>query len=362
MRRQGTSKPTQLAFSGLALCVVSCFACVATARAQLSTEHPSSVLMYPRVVSDSSTETYVELTNSSNSGISARCFYSGAAGAPVLHEFSIDLPRSMATHWVVSLGRPVDPNDPPCSPENDSCSGAGLDPGEIPAVVEGFRGQLLCVETDRTGSPAAGNHLLGSATQVTRATGDITRYAALGSVGLETAADDPILCLGAADETTCPLGAEFAACPLVWTLDVRPDDLALAGEGNPRSRTQITIVPCSQNLATGAVMPVQVNVLALTTLGTQFATSIQIDAWTDVDLSAIDAGLTAVTLGDAVVQLRVRSLNGHGLFVLGGERLEGAGAAAVAVQPAHAGIAFAGDLITLPALGEPVGVAAGGAR
>lgn len=323
-----------------------------SAHGQLAIERPSSLLVFPRVVADALLETHIEIGNSSGSLVNARCFYLGSANAESVRSvFDIAIPRSMSTHWVASIGRPVDLNDLPCSAENRACDGAGIDPGEVPALPDGFRGELLCVETDASGAAFAGNHLLGTATQVTRASGDVTRYAALGGGGFETGDGDSVLCLGDSGNPPCMFGAEYDSCPNVWILDLRPDNARLNVEAEVN--TMVTIVPCDQNLAAGTTTPVSVRFTALTALGATLMKEMPIDGWTELDLSAID--LTASTLGDAAIELRISSSE-HGIFVLGGEQ-RSAGAAEVAVQGAHVGIRSAGDVIVLPSPAEDSGVA-----
>jgi hypothetical protein len=253
------------------------------ASAEVTTDNSASILVFPKVISNGTRDTVIQITNTSNSMVHAHCFYVNGAltfpfgldgipnsGDEVPSEFNpplwteidfdIWLTKQQPTHWLVSEGRLVDPTDEPCSTasrvwtEDDlkmnatalSCNGAGIDPGRVPPVVEYFTGELKCVEVDASGAPLSGNHLKGEATlvslnvcdpgtksctltpgvpcevneQCADAVFDVAKYNAVGILGNEFNNGDGNLCLGGEpDDQDCPTGGEYNACPEFWILN-----------------------------------------------------------------------------------------------------------------------------------------------
>lgn len=223
--------------------------------AQVTTEHAASIVVFPKVVADASRDTVLQLSNTANAAVGARCWYlDGALSFPelppgplnpprwVVTKFELFLTRQQPTSWVASRGRSVDPSDDPCSnfPPTYDCYGAGLDPGSIPPLPAGFSGELRCVETDLSGAPVSGNHLTGEATLEDRASGDVSKYSALGFAGLETNDGD--------DELR--LGEEYVGCPESLLLDHTTDGTALPSLASSTTTTELTLVPCAANLDT----------------------------------------------------------------------------------------------------------------
>lgn len=169
------------------------------ARAQVTTEHSASIVVFPKVIADGTSDTAIQLSNASANSVHAHCWYTdgalqfselppGPSNPPrwSILEFDLTLTKQQPTNWVVSRGRAVDESDPRCSRlEQLDCYGAGLDPGSIPAVPEGFTGALHCVETDAIGAPVSGNHLTGEATLENVQTGDVSKYGGIGFAGFE---------------------------------------------------------------------------------------------------------------------------------------------------------------------------------
>ena len=128
-----------------------------------TTERPSSVLIFPKVV-NTNPDTIIQITNAGQMMTHAVCFYTDGrtvGGEPVwqVTDFALTLTRQQPTHWSVGEGRAVNPQD----------EVGGLDPGLIPPVAEGFTGFLVCVEVLADGTPVSANSLKGEAT-----IGDIT--------------------------------------------------------------------------------------------------------------------------------------------------------------------------------------------
>ena len=102
------------------------FGLLPSVQAQVTTEHAASVVVFPKVIADTSADTVIQLTNIANAAVAAHCWYlNGAPAFPefppgpsnpprwAITEFDLVLTRQQPTSWVVSRGREVDPlNDP----------------------------------------------------------------------------------------------------------------------------------------------------------------------------------------------------------------------------------------------------------
>src|SRR4029450_122282 len=162
-----------------------------TAQGLVTTERGASILPFPKVLADGTSGTTIPLTTISNNMVHARCFYVDAQldffGQPIwqVTDFNIWLTKQQPTHWQVSTGRFINPNDS-CIENgkigpSEECADAGLDPGAVPPTTEGFIGELKCVEVDVADNPIGGNHLKGEATIKTA--GDASKYKPIGLPG-----------------------------------------------------------------------------------------------------------------------------------------------------------------------------------
>jgi len=223
-----------------------------SAQGNFSTERPSSILIFPKVVNTTS-DTVIQITNTSNMLTYAHCFYTdgrSVGGQPVwqVTDFEMVLTRQQPTHFSASAGRPVNPQD----------GIGGLDPGLIPPVPPGFTGFLVCVQTSIDGTPTGTNSLKGEATvgQIngTPGTNNVAKYNAIGI----PACDGPGGPCGTSgttidgDNVLSLDGREYAQCPggvyVNFTAEGAPD-LAIDGAGNTPSAvsTNITLVPCGMD-------------------------------------------------------------------------------------------------------------------
>lgn len=262
--------------SGLCVVAVALGLWTAGARADVTTERGASILAFPKVLADGTADTIIQIANTSNSMVHARCYYVNAALAnpslppgpfnrPIWQEidFTIWLTKQQPTHWLVSEGRFVDPSDS-CFEDNqinpEDCANAGLDPGAIPPVPTDFVGELKCVEVDVSDNPVGGNHLKGEAT--IKFGGDVSKYNAIGIEGTELAGetgnelrlDQPA---GRAPDEA-PVG-QYNACPNVLILNhfaegaTDPVVLAQGFAGNCRSMPPATEeaesmkIPCQRD-------------------------------------------------------------------------------------------------------------------
>lgn len=292
--------------AGLALIVTA-----APASADITTERSASILIFPKLVFDSSglqtgtpVDTIIQISNTSNSMVFAHCFYVNAAPAdprrppsptnlPLWQEvdFEIFLTKQQPTHWVLSDGRLDDATDPV----------KGFDPGRIPpAGSDPFTGELKCIEVDSSGAPINGNHLKGEATIVTTSARiEVSKYNAIGVLGLNTDLNtnnsDNTLCLGGPVSPACPTGAEYNACPQTVILNhfaegaTDPVIEAFNNGNNGMSTvfTELTLVPCTQDFENQTPPSVVVQFLIFNEFEQQFSTSTTVTCWGNFRLNAI---------------------------------------------------------------------------
>lgn len=202
-----------------------------SAHAIVTTERGASILAFPKVLATDGADTIIQIANTSNNMVHARCFYVNAApdsfGRPQWNvtDFQIWLTKQQPTSWQASTGRFVNQGDI-CDnvasgplvnlfePDAD-CAQAGLDPGAIPPLPADFTGELKCVEVDPSGNPFGGNHLKGEATIKSASAGgyDTAKYNALGILGTEIAGETGNeLLLNQPSDTEDVIG-QYNACP-----------------------------------------------------------------------------------------------------------------------------------------------------
>jgi hypothetical protein len=315
-------------------------ASVAAAHADITTERSASILIFPKIVFDSSglqtgtpVDTIIQISNTSNSMVFAHCFYVNAVppdptrppsptNVPIWQEvdFEIFLTKQQPTHWLLSSGRQVDPSDnKSCSTD---CSGAGFDPGRVPpAGTDPFTGELKCIEVDSSGAPINGNHLKGEATIVTTdGRAEVSEYNAIGVLGLNTDLNsnnsDNTLCLGGPVTQSCPTGAEYNACPQTVILNhfaegaTDPVIEAFGNGNNGQSSvsTELTLVPCSEDFENQVPPSVIVQFLITNEFEAQFSTSTTVTCWGNFRLNTIGSIgriLEIGTLGTRFAQTRM---------------------------------------------------------
>jgi len=339
LRQRGRVKVLGLFVAGLAFCDV--------ARADISTERSGSIVVFPKIIANSTRDTIIQITNTSNQMVRAHCFYVNAAltdptappgplNPPLWLEvdFDISLTKQQPTYWSVSQGREVNPTDPPCEPGVQDCFNAGFDPGRVPPVVPDFVGELKCVEVDESNRPLAGNHLKGEATLVDLATNDVSKYNAIAVPGLENNADDILVlgggqCTGPGDRNgdicgsdedcgeSAPCAFEYDACPQTWIVNSQAagsPDLILGTDSTVD--TEITIIPCTQNYETQEPTTVTLQFLTWNDYESQFSFSTSVTCWGNLDLANLGAphftfeGQLPDPLGSSFLQSRIRAAAG----------------------------------------------------
>jgi hypothetical protein len=304
---KGEAMPKRIGRTVL-LCLLATMAAGAT-RAQVSTEEPASVLVFPKIIADGNRDTFVQISNSANSMVHANCFYvNGQLPFPHLPpspfneplwqvtDFQISLTAQQPTNWLVAAGRDTNPFEPPCARGSTDCYGTGFDPGTVPSLPGGFAGELVCIEVDAAGFPISGNHLTGEVTLEDLATGDVSKYSAIGLEGFDTNNGDGDLMLG----------EEYAACPARWFIDHTVDGSEVPAVGAGSSfHTDLTIVPCTQDFLNEVPGNAILNLFVTNEFETTLSTSISVECWADLTLGDINIIFQTGILGTPTAQTRV---------------------------------------------------------
>lgn len=327
--------------SGIAS-AVSALALVGVARADVASDKPGAILIFPKLVVDSNgilnggvaVDTEVQIINASNSVIGARCFIvnttsycssdPGIACRPELeaepstracpigdtcnvgwveNDFDLILTKRQPISWRVSQGLPSLPCDGItriCSGGNNTLPGAG--PSAIPpASTDPFYGEIKCIEADpatlqptRGLDPANGGEgdLFGYATIVRTAstTVDASKYNAItiGAVGSNDGNDTLTLGPG--------LSGEYSGCPNFLLMDHLFDGATIPTHRiggvptvNGTLTTDLTVIPCSQDFAEPSNLGgATLQFLVYNEFEQRFSTSTSFQCWREVQLSDID--------------------------------------------------------------------------
>jgi hypothetical protein len=291
-------------------------------RADVSTDVSGSVLVFPKVLWTGSEgrDTIIQVTNTSNLPVIAECFYVNARqvqGRPLwqVTDFTLQLTKKHPTHWTASRGRRVNPLDS-CfsrknsnkSPYNHDCDGAGVDPGAIPPVPVGFIGELKCIEVDGQGLPAPTNSLKGEAV-LRDPTGDVSKY---NAVAIAANLENPPASILDGElklDNTPTNDGEFNSCPRDILLNHFADGLDSPAveefidsdcEGDCPIRTELTLVPCSQDFENLVPSQVTVSVDVTNEFEERTSTSFTVDCWYNKRLADIDAGQGRCSGDDSV--------------------------------------------------------------
>jgi hypothetical protein len=328
-------KPVRVLWTlGLAALVVLPLVRVASATPQdVSIERSGSIIIFPKVVWDGQRDTIIQISSNRNDMVHARCFYVNAAppspgSPPQCYEtdFEIWLTRKQPTIWVASQGRSARFM---VSGDTDMVDGAvgyeyGFAPGLIPPVQEGFIGELKCVQVDAGDAPYRGNNLQGEAT-IRNLAGDVSEYNAIAFQGnpdlgvSEGDADDLFLDYTAASD------GEYSACPDTLLLnhfaqgaDDPVIDQLCAGapcSSEPLS-TELTLIPCSQNLENQIFGKVTIQFVVYNEFEQPFSTSTTVSCFLNLPLDQIGAPgnnpFTYTVLGTLGAYARINPNPGDG--------------------------------------------------
>lgn len=354
-----------------------------TAQAQFPTaDAPAGYLVFPKVVviNDPSnpvkTDTLIQLTNVSTVGPRyVHCVYvDGATWEPT--NANVILTANQPTAWRASFGLNV-------TGEEEPGYGTLVPPvgGEVP-----FVGELKCVQVNdpQTPVPVLAQDIKGEATIIRVAAGDpgkvdTSAYNAIGfqpvtvsqteppaalplkcqggakaGTPCKTVGDDPIcgersscgatICLGATSGSAECAAATHAGCPNTLILNNFFDYAIDPVNGGP-IRTQVTFVPCSQDLTKpGAAQPsTMLQFLVYNEFEQRLSTAKRIQCYEETLLSHIDqregyekgSVFNVNVQGTLAGQVRIRPVQGppsetsvgHGVIAIS-EEFHGAGSVA----------------------------------
>jgi len=319
------------------------------AGADVVSDRPGSVVIWPKVIADGTRDTIIKLTNTSNLQVQAHCEYilgtgtcsltpqycsrlpafaNGGSpdctqipGAPanqcnitwLTNDFDVILTRQQPTFWRVSTGRVEDltlPANAQCITFDDNgtlrqkCPGLfpiGMVPPAPAAALIGtdaddptFRGELRCIQVNEDGSPNTANALKGEAVIETLGTNQISEYNAINVIGIETQENGSPLELNSINYNACPEAVDFTH------YNLGASDLSAARLGAPCAgtadcvvRTEVTLIPCraeflDPNLP-GSGRGTRFNAFIETfdEFESSFSRSPQLECWANLDLAAL---------------------------------------------------------------------------
>ncbi len=330
------------------LCVWVLLPWVGAARAEIGTDEPGAVILFPKVVRTATEDTIIQISNTTGVRISLLCLYVNGAPDPNTGEplwqvvdFQISLTRQQPTLWVASSGLGPQPTDG---------RAPDLHPGLVPPLAEGFLGELRCVVIDEGEIPSGRNALIGEATLIDRVKGSVRKYPAYSLRATGNNNRDKILALD---------DREYSACPRILLLnhfyDQAPDPIT----SGPIT-TNITFVPCSADFERG--LPTTTNLLFETfnEFEQRLSASFSVNCFADLPLPWIDSRSDPARSvfhfalqGTLVAQTRIRPVptrsvtQGSGVLAIAEEFRDG-GRVGTALKPHFIGGSLQGDVIVLP--------------
>ena len=280
--------------------------------AEVSTDQPGAILIFPKVASDQTQDTIIQISNAAGAQVLARCFYINGAqdegGQPLwsVRDFQITLTRQQPAVWVASQGLPSQPPDRP--PE--------LYPGPIPPVDAVFVGELRCVVVNDNETPISRNVLTGEATVIDRNTHATRKYQGITVPGLSGNNGDNTLLLN---------DVEYSACPRVLLFnhffDGAPGPIL-----NTPIQSTLTFVPCSMDLEHSINETTTLQFSVVNEFELRSSASLPVTCFADVNLSDISHTIFDFALqGTMVGQTRIRavvdadSAHGHGILAVAEE-------------------------------------------
>ncbi|MBI3784659.1 MAG: hypothetical protein HY270_14800 [Deltaproteobacteria bacterium] len=296
------------------------------ARADVTTDDAGSIVIYPKVVSDGTRDTLIQLSNRSNMPVFVHCFYVNTAGRCSAtteqrcrldgdcpsgescartcdaNDFDVLLTAQQPTMWRASTGRLASLTPGPCRIGQtcgcsiDVASGQQICPGleaapsnspYTPAVGGEFEGELKCYQTDVNGFPIPGNAIKGTAILENVSNGQISEYNAL----TVSANADPVVGVNQGQDLQLNYSGggagEYNYCPsnLVFT---HYGDQAVDAFTNATVSTEITLVPCTELIEERAPTPVTVSFLGFNEFEQRFsADAISFDCYFSRSLADI---------------------------------------------------------------------------
>jgi len=304
------------------------------AAARTAAQNASAALVvYPYVVVDDApqTDTFVQLSNTSNSAVDVSCYYENdnahcATGGQVCTSaadcaggeacvpgwsathFAFRLTANQPMGWQASTGLATLPH-----PSNR---------GSIPPVPEPrFVGALRCLATDSAGNPASANALTGDATIDTFQAGapvptfDVAHYSAVGLASVGPINGDGTLVLGGFNPA-----AEYDDCSNVTSISHLFDGAIEPVSQLSTVETTLVVLPCSADYTAQIPGSALVSYEVINEFGQQFTGNTTVNAQLVRTLSSLDASAFAVgAQGTLTGQTRLTSVNA-GILALAIER------------------------------------------
>jgi hypothetical protein len=384
-----------------------------TARALTRSDRPAAIVVYPHIEADigAGRDTIVQLSSLKANGgqadsyVTAHCFYinannhctnTGVACTSASACVSGDFVGSCVPSWsetdfnvVLSPGQPlawsvrkglsnsavplrgkfctgqVPPGFPPKSCRRDTdcnsgqtCSLTGNAGTLVPPAPENpFIGELKCIEVDpATSLPPADvtNDLIGEASLeqvLTDGTIDVAKY---NAIGITSNGTNPG---GDTTELTLQAGSDFEGCAPVLIMDHLFDQATDPINENNTSTTDLTLVPCSEDLATGDTTfgASTAQFIVFNEFEQRFSAIKVVNCFFHSQLSRIDTTqpqnsvFNAVVAGTVAGQTRIKAVGG-GLLGVARVTFTNGGATGSAAYNIHQDIGerAAGDTIKLP--------------
>ena len=293
----------------------ACIVLAGTAGAQsLNSERPGSLLMFPKVSCSGQRDTVIQISNTGNMPDTLHCFYLNGApgrnGRPLCTstDFLITLTKQQPTHWHVCTGRSpftamLAPDAATTSDNLESLDAAGLSPGNIPPVIDGFEGALVCAESDEEGTPMILNAVKGEAT-IEGPGPDVSKYNGLAFQGSAAHSNgDDTLDLNGVEYAACPAESRFnfipagqndpiieeigngGVCNVTTTQGCNPNTGPscpigqVCVPGHSSVANNITVLPCKLNFEAGTISNVALNFSGTDEFETVFSGSTTISCW-----------------------------------------------------------------------------------
>lgn len=319
----------------------------------------------PQIAPPAKIDTLIRVANTSSQPIAMHCFWidanshcentnpptictnnptvCGGTGGRCLPgwqetDFFAYLTTQQPVAWLASSGAPLFCNQPlsnpgvPCLPLSQMYGPLGQngetnDGTKIPGVQEDpFVGELRCVAVDLNGLPVARNNLTGTA-QIVRFNSsmtmqrpvDVETYNAVGIPAIPGSIIDPNgplvlgggICQGGGNDqmpcaaaTDCPGGqcsAEYSGCPNLLILDSFFDGADDPVTGKTVT-TDLTLVPCSEDLLGQTTFPTTAQFLVFNEFEQRLSTSQKVTCFQEFHLSDIDGASPGRSIFDVGVE------------------------------------------------------------
>jgi hypothetical protein len=322
------------------------------AGADVTSDRPGSVVIWPKVIADGTRDTLIALTNTSNSQAYAHCEYILGTGVCSLTpqfcsviptipgggspdceqiaepqpntcniswqvgDFDVILTRQQPTIWRVSTGRVENltlPDNATCvdfvegMTPRQSCPGLfpiGNVPPPPPAALLGtgpndatFRGELRCIQVLADGTPVAANSLKGEAIIETLGSNQTSEYSAIDILGEEGTSDasPDVIKLNGIEYNACPEGIDLTHyAPNASDLVAEELGAPCTTSGCP-VRTEITMTPCRSDFASSVGTPFSVDFNVWDEFENNFTVGGRFDCWANVDLTQLRFGTATST-------------------------------------------------------------------